>query len=145
MFPSAIYDVNVRVAQCHLESRSLFLSLGVRSRAISVKLSVQVFNSGCIYNYNHVQKSWDTFAFVRLFFNSHMPNPYPHPTNNVGYVSACIQNFSEFQHCIGWGRENCKKKKSKKMPNVYFIRASEITKNYEYCITALGLLSRSVH
>ena len=110
MFPSAIYDVNVRLAQCHLESRSLFLSLGVRSRAISVKLSVQVFNSGCTYNYNHVQKSWDTFAFVRLFFNSHMTNPYPHPTNNVGHVSACIQNFSEFQHCIGWGEGELQKK-----------------------------------
>ena len=120
MFPSAIYDVNVRLAQCHLESRSLFLSLGVRSRAISVKLSVQVFNSGCIYNYNHVQKSWDTFAFVRLFFNSHMPNPYPHPTNNVGHVSACIQNFSEFQHCIGWGEGELQKNFGKDAQRVFY-------------------------
>ena len=74
------------------------------------KLSVQAFNSVCIYNYNHVQKSWDTFAFVRLLFNSHMPNPYPHPINNVGRVSACVQNFSEFQHCIGWGEGELQKK-----------------------------------
>ena len=111
MFPTTIYDVNVRLAQCHLESRSLFTSLGVRSREIFVRKS---YLYRCSTLFAHITtimyNSLGTlFAFVH--FNSHIPNPYPHPTNNVGRVSACIQNFSEFQHCIGWGRtaKNCRK------------------------------------
>ena len=30
-------------------------------------------------SYNHGQKSWDTFAFVGIVFNSHMTNPPPPP------------------------------------------------------------------
>ena len=41
----------------------------------------------------------DTFAFVGLFFSSHMPNPTPHPTNKVGRV---YPEFFRLQHCVGW-------------------------------------------
>ena len=46
--------------------------------------------------------------------------PLPHPQTTL---DACIQSvfFSEFQHCIGWGRENCKRI-SKRMH--YFMRES---------------------
>ena len=58
-------------------------------------------------NYNHEQRSLDTFAFLGRFANSHRSNPSPHPTNNVGRV--CPDFFLKFQHCVGWGRENFKK------------------------------------
>ena len=50
MFPTAIYNVNVRLAQCHLESRSLFniTWCPIKGDFRQKKLSVQVFNSGCI-------------------------------------------------------------------------------------------------
>ena len=47
------------------------------------------------------------FCISGAFSNSHRSNPSPHPTNNVGRVYPDF--FSEFQLCIGWGRENCKK------------------------------------
>ena len=81
------------------------------------KLSVQAFNSVCLYNYNNKQKSWDTSAFVRLFFNSHMPNPYPTPQTTL---DACIQNFSEFQHCIGWGKGELQKNFGKDAQRVFY-------------------------
>ena len=34
-----------------------------------------------------------------------MPSPSPTPQT---MVDASFRNFSEFQHCIGWWRENCK-------------------------------------
>ena len=55
--------------------------------------------------WNHGQKSLDTFTFVSLFVNSHLPNPYPpppptpaKPTSNVGRLHP--EFFPEFQHCI---------------------------------------------
>ena len=81
------------------------------------KLSVQAFNSVCQYNYNNEQKSWDTSAFVRLFFNSHMPNPYPTPQTTL---DACIQNFSEFQHCIEWGKGELQKNFGKDAQRVFY-------------------------
>ena len=41
-------------------------------------------------SYNHGQKSWDTFAFVGIVFNSHMTNPSPTLQTTL-YL--CIQNF----------------------------------------------------
>ena len=52
-----------------------------------------------------VGKSLGTLS--RLWGVSHRSNPSPHPTNNVGRVYR--EFFSEFQLCIRWGRENCKK------------------------------------
>ena len=109
------------------------------------KLSVQAFNSVCIYNYNHVQKSWDTFAFVRLFFQFTHDQPLPPPHKQRWTRVGVYPEFFRVSTLYRVGGGRTAKKKSKKMPNVYFIRASEITKNYEYRITALGLLSRSVH
>ena len=50
--------------------------------------------------------------------------PFPQTT-----LDAYIQNFPDFQHCIGWGAryfpKNC----------TVLWRRPEITENYEYCIT----------
>ena len=58
-----------------------------------------------------IRQSWTKvlghFCISGAFSNSHRSNPSPHPTNNVGRVYP--EFFSEFQLCIGWGRENCKK------------------------------------
>ena len=59
------------------------------------------------------RRSWDSLAFLGLFTIQTGPTP----TNNrqQTMLDACIQNFSQFQLCIGWrgegwgGRENCKK------------------------------------
>ena len=52
--------------------------------------------------YNHGQKSWDTFAFLgRLPINT---GPTP-PLTPQTMLDTCIQNFSEFQLCIGWEEE----------------------------------------
>ena len=47
------------------------------------------------------------FCVSGAFSNSHRSKPSPHPTNKVGLVYP--EFFSEFQLCIGWGREKCKK------------------------------------
>ena len=116
MLPTAIYDDNVRLAQRHLESRSLFTSLSVRSREIFVRKS---YLYRCSTLFAHIStimyNSLGTYLHLCIF-NSHMPNPYPHPTNNVGRVSACIPNFSEFRHCIGWGEEELQKKNREGCP-----------------------------
>ena len=55
--------------------------------------------------YNHGQKSWDTFAFLRRFqFTQVQPLPSPHKQ----CWTRVSRIFSEFQLCIGWGKENCK-------------------------------------
>ena len=82
------------------------------------KLSVQVFNS-VAHIITVMYNSLGTHLHLCIF-NSHMPNPYPHPTNNVGRVSACIQNFSEFQHCIGWGEEELQKNFGKDAQRVFY-------------------------
>ena len=50
------------------------------------------------------RRSWTIvlghFRICGAFFNTHMPNPFLHPKNNVGHVSPHF--FSEFQHCEGW-------------------------------------------
>ena len=51
-------------------------------------------------SYNHDQKSWDTFAFLGRFPIHTGPTP---PLTPQTMLDACIQNFSEFQLCIGWG------------------------------------------
>ena len=65
------------------------------------------FQHTCILIETHKEKlqRW-TKAFGHLnisvaFSNSHKPSPTPHPTNKVG---RCIQNFPEFQLCLGWGK-----------------------------------------
>ena len=54
----------------------------------------------CSESYNHGQKSWDTFAFLGCFAIHTGPAP---PLTPQTLLDACIQNFFEFQGCIGWG------------------------------------------
>ena len=57
--------------------------------------------------YIHGLKSWNTFAFLRRFPIHTGPTP---PLTPQRMLDACNKNFfSEFQLCIGWGTENCKK------------------------------------
>ena len=53
----------------------------------------------CWYDYNHGQKSWDTWAFS----NSHKSNPSPHPTNNVGRLYPKFFRVSTLYR-VGGGR-----------------------------------------
>ena len=53
----------------------------------------------CSESYNHGQKSWDTFAFLGCFPIHTGPAPSLTPQT---MLDACIQNFFEFQGCIGW-------------------------------------------
>ena len=46
-------------------------------------------NSLATASYNHGQKSWDTFAFVGIVFNSHMTNPPPHYKQRC----TCVSRF----------------------------------------------------
>ena len=58
------------------------------------------------HTYNHGQKSWNTFAFLGIFQFTHaqpLPSPHKQCWTRVSRI------FSEFQFCIGWGRENCEK------------------------------------
>ena len=47
------------------------------------------------------------FCISGVFSNSHVSNPSPHPTNNVGRVYP--EFFSSFNFLKGGGRENCAK------------------------------------
>ena len=58
------------------------------------------------YNYNHGQKSWDTFAFVALFSNNTCPTPPPHKQRWTR-VSRLVAGF---HHCIGGGRAGRREK-----------------------------------
>ena len=49
--------------------------------------------------YHQGQKSWGHFCICGDFFSSHMPTPFPTPQTKL---DVCIQNFFEFQHCVGW-------------------------------------------
>ena len=51
-------------------------------------------------NYNHGQKL-GYFWISGAFFNSHIPWPSPHPTNNIGPMFP--EFFRQSQLCIGWG------------------------------------------
>ena len=104
----------------------LFLTTSSRYLVISVKPYLYY-----LVAFNHGQKSPDTLKICisGAFSNSHRPNPSPHPTNNVGRVYP--EFFSEFQLCIGLGRENCKKI-SKRMHS--FTMEPRITDLKTYCI-----------
>ena len=79
-------------------------NLGRSQQPISLSARCTIFPT----NYNHGQKSWDTFAFLEAFSNSHRSNPSPHLTNKVGRVYP--EFFVRFLTLhIGKGRENCKK------------------------------------
>ena len=63
-------------------------------------------NFGDKSDYNHGQNSWDTFAFLGPFpihTGPTLPSPHKRCWMRVSRI------FSEFQLCIEWGRENCKK------------------------------------
>ena len=50
--------------------------------------------------YNHGKKLFGHFCISWAFSNSCMPNPSPHPINNVGHVYP--EFFYEFELYIGW-------------------------------------------
>ena len=50
-----------------------------------------------------MDKVFGHLCIFGVFFNSHRSNPSPYPTKNVGGLCP------EFQLCLGWVRENCKK------------------------------------
>ena len=59
------------------------------------------------WTYNHGQKSWDTFAFLRRFPIHTGPTP---PLTPETVLHACIQNFCRVSTLYSVGeRENCKK------------------------------------
>ena len=85
-------------------------------------------------------KSWDTFAFLGCFPIHTGPTP-PSPTNNVGRAyPECF--FSEFQRCIGWGRENCKRI-SKRM-HCFMRESRNDKKNMNITLLPQGLFSMIV-
>ena len=49
--------------------------------------------------YHQVQKSWGHFCICGAFSGHTCPTPFPTPQTKL---ALCIQNFSEFQHCVGW-------------------------------------------
>ena len=59
------------------------------------------------FSYNHGQKSWDTFAFLRGFPIHTGPTP---PLTPQTMLDACIQNFFRVStlYRVGGG-ENCDK------------------------------------
>ena len=57
--------------------------------------------------YNHGQKSWDNFAFVELFSIHTYPAPLPPHKERWTRLSRM---FSEFQHCVGWGKGELQEK-----------------------------------
>ena len=87
---------------------------------------------------NRGQKSWDTFAFLGRFPIYTGPTP---PLTPQTILDACIQIFSEFQLCIGWGgggggTENCKK--IRKGCTVLRGNRGMTEKKNEYCSAILG-------
>ena len=85
-------------------------------------------------NYNYGQKSWDTFAFLGHFPIHTGPTPLPSPHKQCWmHVSKF---FSDFQLCIGWGGENCKKI-SKRMH--CFKREPTNDKNMNTAVLSQGL------
>ena len=87
-------------------------------------------------SYNHGQKSWDTFAFVGIVFNSHMTNPSPTLQTTL---YPCIQNFfPSFNIVQGARRENFNKI-SKRMHCIFVT----VTRNYrkQYIVGAYIWLS----
>ena len=120
--PSILRDLACSLYACKLQMRWT-LGFGYTCTYLSFQKRKELEPS----NYcHHGQKSWDTFTFVSLFVNSHLPNPSPPPPSQTPQTTldVCIQNCfpsPQFQHCIGEGRENCNKI-SKRMH--CFIRAS---------------------
>ena len=64
-------------------------NLGRSQQPISLSARCTIFPT----NYNHGQKSWDTFAFLERFPIHTVPTP---PLISQTKLDACIQNFSDF-------------------------------------------------
>ena len=65
-----------------------------------VPLFYTFYNRHPFYTSTFMDKSFGSFLHFGGVFNSHMLNPYPSPQAKL---DACIQNFSEFELCRGWG------------------------------------------
>lgn len=107
MFPTTIYDVNVRLAQCHLESRTLFTSLSVRSREIFVRISY-LYRRSTLFAYitTIMYKSLGTHLHLCGFFfqfTHAQPLPPPHKQRWMR-VGVCPEFFrlSTLYRMGGW-------------------------------------------
>ena len=69
-------------------------------RGIFVAIITWLFLFTPQVNYNHGQKSWDTFAFLGHFPIHKGPTPLPSPHKQCWTHVSKI--FSDFQLCIGW-------------------------------------------
>ena len=68
---------------CHWKS-TLNLEVGMGKGGTQHSATSQICSQVKIFHLqNHGQKSWET-CISWVFSNSHMPNPSPHPTNNIG-------------------------------------------------------------
>ena len=105
MFPTTIYDVNVRLAQCHLESRSLFTSLGVRSREIFVRKSYLYRCSTLVaYITTIMYKSLGTDLHLCGFFSIHTcPTPTPTLQTTLDACRRVSRIFPSFSIVQGGG------------------------------------------
>ena len=79
-------------------------------------------------NYNHGQKSWDAFAFLRRFpihTSPALPSPQKQCWTRVSRI------FSEFQLCIGW-RDGEQQENFEKDWCTVLRGNREMTEKYEY-------------
>ena len=87
--------------------------------------------------YNHGQKSWDTFAFVELFSIHTYPAPLPPHKQRWTRLSRM---FSEFQHCVGWGKRELQEKFEKDA----LFNTQKLPKILNTALLSQGFLFRSV-
>ena len=52
----------------------------------TLQIALSLEKTGKCPHHNHWQKSWKEAIGVYYFFKWHIPNPFPHSTNNVGRV-----------------------------------------------------------
>ena len=94
------------------------------------------------YNYNHEQKSWYTFAFVRLFSKLHMPNsPTPKTTlETCVHIGRRVSTL--YRKGKGWGK--------RKVPDIFknvalfYESTKKLQKIMNTTSLSRGLLSRIV-
>ena len=104
----------IRLASCHNSSQpwgvwewGLPVRIGYCAGSDSLILDTKTKPSKEDENYNHGQKSWNTFEFLGRFPIHKYPAPPLIPQTTL---DACFQSFfSQFELCIGRGRENNKK------------------------------------
>lgn len=72
----------------------------------TLQIALSLEKTGKCPHHNHWQKSWKEAIGVYYFSKWHIPNPFPHSTNNVGRV------FPEFSPSFSFGRVQVRKLQS---------------------------------